>query len=150
MNIQRCCCPQLLAHKFRFRDVLHSCNVLNVLRYPFSEATPAGAANDPRHPGCGSQETICCFCGRYLDATLWQPPGTGTPIAIPLVRANQLSMDRAQASIGWEVGDPPPACAPGVGGIANNFGCGTVERSVSIRMVSWVEGSISWRFNSVK
>jgi hypothetical protein len=18
---------------------------------------------------------ICCFCGRYLDATLWQPPG---------------------------------------------------------------------------
>jgi Carboxypeptidase regulatory-like domain len=51
---------------------------------------------------------------------------------------------------GWEVGDPPPACAPGVDGIANNFDCGTVERAVGIRMVSWVGGSISWRFNSFR
>jgi hypothetical protein len=47
---------------------------------------------------------------------------------------------------GWKIGDPPPACAPGVDGIANNFDCGTVERAVGIRMVSWVGGSISWRF----
>jgi hypothetical protein len=50
----------------------------------------------------------------------------------------------------WEVGDPPPACAPGVDGVANNFDCGTVERAVGIRMVSSVGGSISWRLGSVK
>ncbi len=49
---------------------------------------------------------------------------------------------------GWTVGDPPPACAPRVDGIANNFDCGTVERAVGIRMVSWVGGSVSWRFGS--
>ncbi|MBB6144412.1 hypothetical protein HNQ77_002364 [Silvibacterium bohemicum] len=49
---------------------------------------------------------------------------------------------------GWEVGNPPPVCAPGVDGVSNNFDCGTVERAVGIRMVSWVGGSISWRFNS--
>jgi len=49
---------------------------------------------------------------------------------------------------GWKIGDPPPACAAGVDGIANNFDCGIVERAVGIRMVSWVGGSISWRFGS--
>lgn len=49
---------------------------------------------------------------------------------------------------GWEIGGPPPVCAPGVNGIPNNFACGTVERGVGIRMVSWVGGSISWRFGS--
>jgi hypothetical protein len=49
---------------------------------------------------------------------------------------------------GWKIGDLPPACAPGVDGVANNFDCGTVERAVGIRMVSWVGGSISWRFGS--
>jgi hypothetical protein len=48
----------------------------------------------------------------------------------------------------WKIGDPPPSCAAGVDGIANNFDCGTVERAVGIRMVSWVGGSISWRFGS--
>ena len=45
-----------------------------------------------------------------------------------------------------------PYCAPGSGatGLANDFDCGTVERSVGIRMVSWVGGSISWRFNAGK
>jgi Carboxypeptidase regulatory-like domain len=45
-----------------------------------------------------------------------------------------------------------PYCAPGSGpsGLPNDFDCGTVERSVGIRMVSWVGGSISWRLNSVK
>jgi hypothetical protein len=51
---------------------------------------------------------------------------------------------------GWQVGGPPPACSAGVDGTANNFDCGAVERSVGIRMVSWVGGSISWRFNSEK
>ena len=45
-----------------------------------------------------------------------------------------------------------PYCAPGSGpsGLPNDFDCGTVEQAVGIRMVSWVGGSISWRFNSVK
>jgi hypothetical protein len=45
-----------------------------------------------------------------------------------------------------------PYCAPGSGpsGLPNDFDCGTIERSVGIRMVSWVGGSISWRFNSLK
>ncbi len=47
---------------------------------------------------------------------------------------------------GWEAGDAPPACTPGVDGVANNFDCGTDERSVGIRMVSWIGGSVSWRF----
>jgi hypothetical protein len=51
---------------------------------------------------------------------------------------------------GWQIGDPPPACAPGIDGIANDFDCGTVERSVGVRMVSWVGGSVSWRFGGDK
>jgi hypothetical protein len=45
-----------------------------------------------------------------------------------------------------------PYCAPGSGpsGLPNDFDCGTVERSVGIRMVSFVGGSLSWRFSSVK
>jgi hypothetical protein len=45
-----------------------------------------------------------------------------------------------------------PYCAPGSGpsGLPNDFDCGTVERSVGIRMVSWAGGSISWRFKSVR
>jgi hypothetical protein len=51
----------------------------------------------------------------------------------------------------WQL-DTIPYCAPGSGpgGVANDFDCGTNERSVGIRMVSWVGGSISWRFNSEK
>jgi Carboxypeptidase regulatory-like domain len=45
-----------------------------------------------------------------------------------------------------------PYCAPGSGpsGLPSDFDCGTVERSVGIRMASYVGGSISWRFNSVR
>jgi hypothetical protein len=52
---------------------------------------------------------------------------------------------------GWKLG-AIPYCAPGSGpsGAANDFDCGTNEQSVGIRMVSWVGGSISWRFNSEK
>jgi hypothetical protein len=52
---------------------------------------------------------------------------------------------------GWQVG-AIPFCAAGSGpsGAANDFDCGSqpgaTERSVGIRMVSWVGGSISWRF----
>jgi hypothetical protein len=51
----------------------------------------------------------------------------------------------------WQLG-AIPYCAPGSGpsGTANDFDCGTNERSVGIRMVSWVGGSISWRFSSEK
>jgi Carboxypeptidase regulatory-like domain len=52
---------------------------------------------------------------------------------------------------GWQLG-AIPYCAPGSGpsGAANDFDCGANEQSVGIRMVSWVGGSISWRFNTEK
>ena len=55
----------------------------------------------------------------------------------------------------WTIGASAtvlPYCAPGSGpsGKPNDFGCGTVERAVGIRMVSWIGGSISWRFNSLR
>jgi len=50
---------------------------------------------------------------------------------------------------GWTLGSVP-YCAAGSGpsGLANDFDCGTVERSVGVRMVSWAGGSISWRFGA--
>jgi hypothetical protein len=39
----------------------------------------------------------------------------------------------------------PPVCAPGVDGIANDFDCGTVERSVGVRLPSFIGVSISWQ-----
>lgn len=52
----------------------------------------------------------------------------------------------------WSVaasGSQLPYCAPGSGpsGLENDFDCGTVERGVGVRMVSWVGGSVSWRFS---
>jgi hypothetical protein len=35
-------------------------------------------------------------------------------------------------------------------GLPTDFDCGVLERAVGIRMASWVGGSVSWRFNSVK
>ena len=52
---------------------------------------------------------------------------------------------------GWTLGSGTiPYCPPGSGpsGASNDFDCGTNERSVGIRMVSWVGGSISWRFGA--
>ena len=45
-----------------------------------------------------------------------------------------------------------PYCTVGSGpsGAKNDFDCGTNEQSVGIRMVSWVGGSISWRFSPEK
>ena len=51
---------------------------------------------------------------------------------------------------GWQPGDAPPACASGVDGVANDFDCGTVERSVGVRLPSFVGASISWRFDGRK
>lgn len=50
---------------------------------------------------------------------------------------------------GWRLGQTP-YCAPGSGptGAPNDFDCGTNEQAVGIRMVSWVGGSISWRFGT--
>ncbi len=41
-----------------------------------------------------------------------------------------------------------PYCAPASGptGAYNDFACGTNEQAVGVRMVSWIGGSISWRF----
>jgi hypothetical protein len=51
----------------------------------------------------------------------------------------------------WKPG-AVPYCAPGSGPseAQNDFDCGTIEQSVGIRMVSWVGGSISWRFGAAQ
>jgi hypothetical protein len=51
----------------------------------------------------------------------------------------------------WSFGQTP-YCAQGSGptGDYNDFDCGTNEQSMGIRMVSWVGGSISWRFGPEK
>lgn len=45
-----------------------------------------------------------------------------------------------------------PYCAPGSGPsmLPNDFDCGSIERPVGIRMVSWVGASISWRLTTQK
>jgi hypothetical protein len=45
---------------------------------------------------------------------------------------------------------PDCAAVAGASGLQNNFDCGTSERAVGIRMVSFLGGSISWRFTAVK
>jgi hypothetical protein len=52
---------------------------------------------------------------------------------------------------GWTFGKTP-YCGPGSGptGEYNDFNCGTNESAVGVRMVSWVGGSVSWRFGSGK
>lgn len=51
----------------------------------------------------------------------------------------------------WMPGQTP-FCAAGSGptGAYNDFDCGTNEQSVGVRMVSWIGGSISWRFGLEK
>ncbi len=56
---------------------------------------------------------------------------------------------------GWSVATSTtdlPYCAAGSGpsGMANDFDCGSVERAVGIRTVSWIGGSVSWRFRGVR
>jgi hypothetical protein len=50
---------------------------------------------------------------------------------------------------GWTFGQTP-YCGPGSGptGEYNDFKCGTNEIAVGVRMVSWIGGSISWRFGT--
>jgi hypothetical protein len=50
----------------------------------------------------------------------------------------------------WQPGGPPPACLAGVDGIASDFDCGTVERSVGVRLPSFVGASVSYRFGREK
>jgi hypothetical protein len=45
---------------------------------------------------------------------------------------------------GWQPGGAPPFCA--ANGSGNDFDCGTVERSVGVRLPSFVGASLSWRF----
>jgi hypothetical protein len=47
---------------------------------------------------------------------------------------------------GWVMGTIPN-CAL-VAGSTCDYDCGTIEKAVGIRMVSWVGGSISWRFGA--
>ncbi len=54
---------------------------------------------------------------------------------------------------GWSVATSAtrlPFCAAGSGpsGLANDFDCGTVERAVGVRIVSYLGASVSWRFGA--
>ncbi|MGO9775832.1 MAG: carboxypeptidase regulatory-like domain-containing protein [Terracidiphilus sp.] len=49
---------------------------------------------------------------------------------------------------GWVMGTIPNC--PVATGTTSDFDCGTNEKSVGIRMVSWVGGSVSWRFGADK
>jgi hypothetical protein len=51
---------------------------------------------------------------------------------------------------GWLPGGTPPACTADQEGIAGDFSCGTVERSVGVRLPSFVDASIAWRFGREK
>ncbi len=51
---------------------------------------------------------------------------------------------------GWQPGDLPPTCSAGNDGVANDFGCGTTDRAVGVRMVSWIGASISYHFGAWK
>lgn len=46
----------------------------------------------------------------------------------------------------WQPGGPPPACAANTDGITNNFACDSVERSIGIRLPSFVGAIISYHF----
>ena len=50
---------------------------------------------------------------------------------------------------GWTFGQTP-YCGSGSGptGEYNDFNCGTNEMAVGVRMVSWIGGSVSWRFGT--
>jgi hypothetical protein len=50
----------------------------------------------------------------------------------------------------WHPGSAPPSCPAGINGIASDFDCGTVERSVGVRVMSYAGASISWRFGAEK
>jgi hypothetical protein len=49
---------------------------------------------------------------------------------------------------GWVMGTIPNCSA--MTGTTNDFDCGMDEKSVGIRMVSWVGGSVSWRLGTEK
>ena len=53
-------------------------------------------------------------------------------------------------SPGWHVGDGPPSCPASIDGVATDLNCGTTEYAVGVRMVSWVGGSLSYRFGNSK
>lgn len=48
----------------------------------------------------------------------------------------------------WLPGGAPPSCPAAVDGIPSNFDCGTVERSVGVRLPSYAGVSVSWRFSA--
>jgi hypothetical protein len=100
-----------------------------------------------------------------LDANPGRP---GAPISIPGMPIETASDGRLQLGLdgmiargytgqttetfapGWQAGNPPPSCSAGIDGVANDFDCGSTERAVGIRMISWVGGSISYRFGNGK
>jgi hypothetical protein len=48
----------------------------------------------------------------------------------------------------WQPGGAPPACPAGIGGTPSDFDCGTMEKSVGVRLLSFVGASVSYRFGA--
>jgi hypothetical protein len=44
---------------------------------------------------------ICCYCGRYLDRTFWQPPGERTCDSCATQRAPVSSFESDGVALSW-------------------------------------------------
>ena len=108
----------------------------------------AGNADHPEHyEAIPVGETRIALVRSFLDGRL-------TLGADGLISRGYTGQTTETFDPNWSVATSAtqlPYCAPGSGpsGLYNDFDCGTVERAVGIRTVSWVGGSISWRFNSI-
>jgi hypothetical protein len=108
----------------------------------------AGNADHPEHyEAIPVGETRIALVRSFLDGRL-------TLGADGLISRGYTGQTTETFDPNWSVATSAtqlPYCAPGSGpsGLYNDFDCGTVERAVGIRTVSWVGGSISWRFKSI-
>ena len=95
-------------------------------------------------------ETRLALVRTFLDGRL--EVGANSMIARGYTGQTTETIAPLASGAPWQVGDGIPYCPAGSGpsGAQNDFDCGTKEWPVGIRMVSFVGGSISWRFRQEK
>ena len=91
-------------------------------------------------------ETRLALVRTFLDGRL--EVGANSMIARGYTGQTTETIAPLASGAPWQVGDGIPYCPAGSGpsGTQNDFDCGTNEWPVGIRMASFVDGSISWRF----
>jgi hypothetical protein len=91
-------------------------------------------------------ETRLALVRTFLDGRL--EVGANSMIARGYTGQTTETIAPLASGAPWQVGDGIPYCPAGSGpsGAQNDFDCGTNEWPVGIRMASFVDGSISWRF----